>query len=102
MRTIYRGSIIMPSRAMLAQMLRDVGLSPRQLLCLAMWHFDGASQRDIAETLGISHQAVCQHTQEGRRKLKEAGFKLRPLATDLECPAQLRGDLGPGDVKARW
>jgi len=58
--------------------LRAVGLTAKQLVCLAWHHYDGVTPANIAARLGISQQGAQQLLERGRRRLGRAGFVLRP------------------------
>ena len=82
-------------------------LTPKQLKCLAMFYFDGMTQSEIAEALGIDQSRVARHIKRGREKL--AKRRMRPHRVErvggpklwTMDPSQL-DRLGPDDVKARW
>lgn len=60
--------------------LAAAGLSPMETRCLAMSHFDGCTQHQIAAEFCISRSTVQTHLRRGRRKLAAAKLAFRNLA----------------------
>ena len=54
--------------------LRD--LPPRERVVICMRLLDGASQREIARTLGLSEGYVSKLIQRGRRRIADAGWEV--------------------------
>ncbi len=89
------------------QELRKCNLTKRQMRCLAMWYFDGMTERGIAEVLGISHVAVHKLLGRGRKKLKAAGLRPQRRYLDYKPKLLVRDtgfldSLGPDDIRAVW
>ena len=54
-------------------------MSPLERVTFALRHFEGQSIAEIAQAVGIGHNAVKQHIFRAVRKLR--------LALDAECPS---------------
>jgi len=84
--------------------LAAANLTPKQIEVLALWCFDGCSERDIAGMLGISNIAVHKLLVRGREKLEAQGMKMERLP-DPEKPKIYPMDprridqLGPKDYR---
>ena len=72
-----------------------------------MYCFDGLSEPEIADSLGVTKQAVSKHLAAGRRKLAKLDMsprKLemaeRPLIVNMDSGAIDR--LDPGSLRGRW
>jgi len=89
------------------QQLADAGLTERQTECLAMYYFDGLTQREIATRLGVVKMTVCEHIAAARKKLAAAGMKASRLEMSAwpqihsMDPGQI-DRLGPADVRGVW
>lgn len=89
------------------EQLANAGLTTRQTECLALFCFDGLTQIEIGERLGIGGRAVRYHLAAARKKLAAAGLEAvrletqdRPTITSMD-PARL-DRLGPADIRAKW
>lgn len=86
---------------------RGAKVTPTQLACMAMYFFDGLSQADIAESTGVTQQAVSRHLAAGRRRLEKLGLQPRRIERDNEVciinadSVGLEALCGQG-VRARW
>ena len=84
--------------------LAAANLTPKQIEVLALYCFDGCSERDIAGLLGISRRAVRDHLAGGREKLEACGLEAGRLA-DPEKPEIKPMDprridqLGPREIR---
>ncbi|NQU76620.1 MAG: sigma-70 family RNA polymerase sigma factor [Planctomycetes bacterium] len=53
------------------------------MTCLSLYYFDGLSQSQIGQQLGIHQRVVCQHICYGRKKLEAAGMELKRVEIDF-------------------
>ncbi|KNX38839.1 MarR family winged helix-turn-helix transcriptional regulator [Luteipulveratus halotolerans] len=61
-------------RAMMACLLRDLGLHPGQeILLMELWDHDGRSQRQLGEALAVDHSTIAKSV----RRLEDAGLVTR-------------------------
>jgi DNA-binding MarR family transcriptional regulator len=75
--TIFR--ISRKNRAMVANLLRPIGLFPGQeLLLMQLWERDARPQRDLVESLGIDHSTVTKMLQ----RMQAAGLIQRCVSAD--------------------
>ena len=87
--------------------LRSAGLTGKQTECLALWCFDGLTQQEIGERMGITQQAASKHMASARKKLKKAGMSAKKLQMPeqprmiLMDPARM-DHLGPADIRAQF
>lgn len=72
-----------------------------------MYYFDGFTQQEIADRLGIINQAVSQHIAAGVKKLTACG--MRPERLTMDAPPKITtmdpgrmDQLGPEQIKAVW
>ena len=88
-------------------LLRQAKPTARQLDCLAAHYFDGLTQAEIADQLGIDRSVVAKHIKAGNAKLAKLG--LEPKRAEIAArPKLIHTDpeildgLSPGEVTAQW
>jgi predicted DNA-binding protein YlxM (UPF0122 family) len=57
-------------------LLRNIGLTDKQILALSLWHCDGLTQAEVAAKMGISLDAVKQHCSLAKKNIKKSGNSL--------------------------
>ncbi len=97
---IRRGILFLPMtpRAQIAA----VGLSSRQLICLVFNHYDGLSHAQIGRKLGITKKTAEAHIRRARRKLENAGLKLRSLWRQDDPEFTQLADIDADSIVGRW
>ena len=91
----------------LRQKLASAHLTAKQVQCLALYCYDGLSEREIARRLGMRQQSVSRRIVAARRRLAKVGLRAEVLRTEFQailCPmAPYEIDkLGPREIKAVW
>ena len=89
------------------QKLAAAHLTPKQVQCLALYCYDGLSERQIARRLGMRHQKVHRRIHAARGRLAKVGLEAEVLRTEFQadlCPmAPYEIDnLDPREIKAVW
>jgi predicted DNA-binding protein YlxM (UPF0122 family) len=59
------------------QEFNKIGLTKKQKQALSMWYFDGLTQDEIAEKMGITTRSVERLLEKGRKKIKKSGNSLK-------------------------
>lgn len=89
------------------QKLASARLTAKQAQCLALYCYDGLSERQIARRLGMRQQAVSRRILAARRRLAKAGLRAEPVHIEFQGVLQPMApygidSLGPRDIKAVW
>ena len=86
-------------------MLAKAELTSRQMRCLAMRCYDGATLAEIASALGIGEPRVHRHIRKALKKLAKAGLPgpRRLFARDPSILTNVElDDLAREEVRGRW
>ena len=87
--------------------LADAGLTPKQAQCLALYCYDGLSEKQIARRLGMRQQTVSRRIRAARRRLARVGLRAEPVHIGFQAVLQPMASyeidmLGPREIKALW
>lgn len=67
------------------ELIKQAGLTPRQVRFLVAYYFDGFFEREIAEVEGCSRPTVSVVLTKAKQKLEEAGY---PVPIRLPRPKE--------------